>query len=80
MEAVGEKADHTVAYLRGDEVLVVVPRLAVGLAGDWGDTWLDLPAGRWCDELGRESGPRWEGRVRLGELLADFPVAVLGRA
>ena len=75
----GEKADHVVAYLRGDEVLVVAPRLVVGLGGDWGDTVLDLPPARWADELGTGRGAAWEGRVELADLTAEFPVAVLGR-
>jgi (1->4)-alpha-D-glucan 1-alpha-D-glucosylmutase len=45
--------------------------------GCWGDTRVELPAGRWRDELsGRElSG----GEVRVGDVLRDFPVALLSR-
>ncbi|MFP5319428.1 MAG: malto-oligosyltrehalose synthase [Acidimicrobiia bacterium] len=80
--AEGEKADHVVAYLRGDEAVVVVPRLALGLDGHWGDTTLVLPPGRWADGLaGRAAAPnRWEGEVALTDLLAEFPVALLERA
>jgi (1->4)-alpha-D-glucan 1-alpha-D-glucosylmutase len=78
--AAGDKARHVVAYLRGDEVLVVVPRLVVGLGADWGRTRIDLPAGRWGDELGAGGVSAWEGTVSLSDLLALFPVAILGRA
>ncbi len=77
--ASGEKAQHAVAYLRGDDVVVVAPRLVIGLGDSWGDTSLDLPPGHWVDELGGERS--WPGGTTpLAELLVDFPVAVLGRA
>jgi (1->4)-alpha-D-glucan 1-alpha-D-glucosylmutase len=77
LAADGEKAKHAVAYVRGGEAVVVVPRLAVGLGGNWGDTSLTLPPGRWVDELGGGDA-QWEGTVALADLLADFPVALLG--
>jgi (1->4)-alpha-D-glucan 1-alpha-D-glucosylmutase len=40
----GARATHAVAYSRGGAVAVVVPRLVLGLAGDWGDTEVELPA------------------------------------
>ncbi len=74
----GEMAGHAVAYVRGGEAVVVVPRLVVGLGGEWGDASVALPPGRWVDELAG-GGRRWEGRVLLRELLAGSPVALLGR-
>lgn len=59
------------------QVAAVVPRLLLGLAGDWQDTTVTLPAGRWCNQLTAErigGGP-----VALAELLARFPVALLAR-
>jgi (1->4)-alpha-D-glucan 1-alpha-D-glucosylmutase len=79
--ASGDKVGHAVSYMRGDEVVVVAPRLILGLDGDWGDTALALPPGRWADELGGERS--WEGGevgTPLAQLLDEFPVAVLGRA
>jgi (1->4)-alpha-D-glucan 1-alpha-D-glucosylmutase len=73
----GAKAAHAVAYVRGGSAVVVAPRLVLGLGGDWGDTAVTLPPGRWVDDLGGER--RWEGRVLLRDLLAGFPVALLGR-
>jgi len=75
--AAGERAGHVVAYVRGDDdVVVAVPRLVHGLGG-WGDTALALPPGRWGDELG--GGRWWEGQVAMADLFAEFPVALLGR-
>jgi (1->4)-alpha-D-glucan 1-alpha-D-glucosylmutase len=79
MWAEGVHAERVVAYLRGDHVVVVVPRLVAGLS-DWGDTTLLLPPGRWTDEL---AGGRWwegNGAVPIAELFAGFPVALLGRS
>jgi (1->4)-alpha-D-glucan 1-alpha-D-glucosylmutase len=73
----GARAQHAVAFLRGGGAAVVVTRLAHGLAGDWADTAVDLPAGRWVDRIGGR--PREGGPAPLGELLADFPVALLAR-
>ena len=78
LTARGPKAGHAVGFVRGADVVTVVPRLCLTLAGNWGGTTLRLPAGRWCDAL---SGDVWSGgtAVRLSELLARFPVALLER-
>ena len=73
----GGKADHAVAFLRGGEVAAVVPRLVLRLGGDWADTALDLPEGRWRNELTGEEVKG--GRIGLGDLLARLPVALLAR-
>ncbi len=52
----------------------MVPRLVMGIDG-WDDTAVDLPPGQWHNELTAEQWP--EGRVRLSDLLARFPVALL---
>ena len=75
--AEGARADHALAYLRGGRVLVLVPRLVLNLAGDWQDTRLSLPQGRWRNRL---SGALLDGGDTLvGDLLAPFPVALLER-
>ena len=77
LAARGARADHAVAYGRGEDVVVVVPRLVLGLdaAGGWDDTELDLPPGSWCQALTDER--HTGGPVRLADLLRTFPVAVL---
>ncbi|MER5767221.1 malto-oligosyltrehalose synthase [Streptomyces sp. NPDC001985] len=84
LRASGPAGDHCVAFCRTGEVVAAVTRLSLGLerSGGWGETELTLPAGRWADLLaeGRESGPyRAGGPVRLAELFADRPVALLAR-
>jgi (1->4)-alpha-D-glucan 1-alpha-D-glucosylmutase len=76
VEAVGDKAAHVLAFTRGD-LVVLVPRLVIGLADDWGDTSLELPPGRWRDVLSGQV--HRAGPVLLAHLLSPFPVAVLAR-
>ncbi len=81
LQADGARDDHVVAFLRGQDVAVVVPRLTVRLGEvgewDWADTTLPLPHGTWTD---RVSGRSHEGgRTPLGDVLGSFPVALLVR-
>jgi (1->4)-alpha-D-glucan 1-alpha-D-glucosylmutase len=71
---------HALAFLRGDTLLTVVTRLPHGLqrAGGWGEQVLDLPPGVWTDLLAGH-GTELSGSIRLGELLAEAPVALLLR-
>ncbi len=79
LAARGSAREHVVAYSRGARVITVVPRLVLGLRrrGGWGDTELELPAGRWVDAF---SGRTWQGTLSVGSLLHDFPVALLSAA
>src|SRR5262245_37503179 len=74
--AIGARADHVVAFARGDSVVTVVPRLVMRLEGNWLNTTLELPAGTWRNEL---TGDVVQGVVPLTDLLARFPVALLSR-
>jgi (1->4)-alpha-D-glucan 1-alpha-D-glucosylmutase len=75
LNVLGAKAQHAIAYLRGDCVATVVPRLTALLAGDWQKTAVLLPEGRWTNRL---TGASMDGgRVAMEELLRDFPVALL---
>jgi len=77
--ATGTAADHVIAFVRRDEIITIVPRLAVGLAkrGGFRDTRLELPAGRWLDVLCDRTYA--SGPAEVGELLSAFPVALLAR-
>jgi (1->4)-alpha-D-glucan 1-alpha-D-glucosylmutase len=74
LAATGSRSDYVLAFQRGVEVVTVVPRLVLGLAGEWEDTTLALPPGRWRNDLTAEVV---QGAVRLSELLGRFPVALL---
>ncbi|HEY4378806.1 MAG TPA: malto-oligosyltrehalose synthase [Acidobacteriaceae bacterium] len=73
----GPKANHGIAYLRGEAVATIVPRLAASLTGEWGETVVELPPGRWMNRL---TGATVEGgKAEMSEVLRDFPVALLVR-
>ncbi len=77
LEVDGDKHDHVIAYLRGDDVVTVVPRLTLKLGGAWKDTIVVLPKGEWRDRL---TGGSFKGGVNsMKLLLKDFPVALLVR-
>jgi (1->4)-alpha-D-glucan 1-alpha-D-glucosylmutase len=73
----GEHANHVVAYIRGDALLAVAPRLVLGLANGWADTVLRVPDGRWLNVMTSDTVDG--GDVRVADLLCRFPVALLRR-
>ncbi len=77
LDATGDAADHVLAFDRGGAVTVVT-RLPHGLAGGrgWGDTSLELPAGRWRDVL-TGAVVTSDGTVPVADLLGELPVALL---
>ena len=75
--ATGSRAQHVIAFARAERVVAVAQRLPLRLAGNWEGTSLELPPGRWRDELsGRDvaAGPQ-----PLASLLDELPVALLVR-
>ncbi|MFK8907447.1 malto-oligosyltrehalose synthase [Streptomyces sp. YS-3] len=90
----GPAADHCLAFCRSGDVVTAVTRLSLrlGASGGWGPTGLALPEGAWVDVLrtgaskdsGRHDRPDRPGReftgtVKLSDLFADHPVALLRR-
>jgi (1->4)-alpha-D-glucan 1-alpha-D-glucosylmutase len=73
----GAKAQHLVAFARSGGLVVVVPRLLVGLGDDWCGTTVAIPRGKWANILSRESVEGGDVAARV--LLSRFPVAVLAR-
>jgi (1->4)-alpha-D-glucan 1-alpha-D-glucosylmutase len=71
----GKKSAHGIAYLRGDTVATVVPRWTALLGGNWEDTCVELPQGKWINRL--TGGSLRGGKVAMEEVLRDFPVALL---
>lgn len=83
LAAEGPAAAHCLAFARADQVVTAVTRLSLRLAeaGGWRDTELVLPEGRWADVLDgvREFTGGPESELKLAELFADRPVALLAR-
>jgi len=77
----GGRSENIIAYSRGSraatQIATIVPRLVARLGADWGDTSIDLPDGRWRNELTGE--PIGGGRALIADLLKQFPVCLLSR-
>jgi (1->4)-alpha-D-glucan 1-alpha-D-glucosylmutase len=76
LAATGDRSGHVVAFARGDDAITVVPRLVMRLEESWMNTTLELPAGRWRNEL---AGDVVQGVVRIADVLTQFPVALFSR-
>ncbi len=73
----GVHSDNVVAFARGDTVVTVTPRLVMSVREGWGGTEVEVPAGEWHDVLA--GAPFSGGPVRMQDLTAHFPVALLVR-
>jgi (1->4)-alpha-D-glucan 1-alpha-D-glucosylmutase len=73
----GTKAHHGIAYLRGEDIATIVPRLFTMFGGEWKETAVQLPKGQWMNRLTGVSAAG--GKVAMKEVLRDFPVALLVR-
>jgi len=74
----GTKNCHAIAYLRADQVATIVPRMWKTLNGDWQQTAVELPQGRWTNRLTGASING--GLVAMEDVLREFPVALMVRA
>jgi (1->4)-alpha-D-glucan 1-alpha-D-glucosylmutase len=73
----GGRSDHVVAFIRGESVAAIAPRLTFNLAGDWCGTAVEIPDGQWRNVLTGEN--LMGGGARISDLLRRFPVALLER-
>ncbi len=74
--ASGSGANHIIAFARGDDVIVVAPRLQMSI-NDWNGTVLEIPEGEWRNQLSGDLVH--SGKQEIATLLAHFPVALLTR-
>jgi (1->4)-alpha-D-glucan 1-alpha-D-glucosylmutase len=74
--AQGAHLGRLLAFRRGENLIAVVPRFNMTLAGEWGDTRLPLPGGAWRNCFTEQVIQR---EISPGELFASFPVALLIR-
>jgi (1->4)-alpha-D-glucan 1-alpha-D-glucosylmutase len=77
--AEGSRFCHAVAYLRGNQVLTLVPRLPMTLGDKWDDTTLSVPSGTWRNRLTGERVEATGEGLPIAELLREFPVALFSR-
>jgi (1->4)-alpha-D-glucan 1-alpha-D-glucosylmutase len=69
----GPQEQRVIAYVRGGDVLTVVPRWSHSLTS-WTGTTLELPKGQWTNCL---TGQHFEGLQPIENLFAVFPVSLL---
>lgn len=77
VDVLGSGSDQTVAFMRGSEVMVIVPRCQLKFKNRGNGSRIIVPEGEWCDLFSRKiikSGSR-----KIKDLLKDFPVAILIR-
>lgn len=74
LRVAGPAAERVIAFARGDELISLAPRWR----GQWGDTRIELPRGKWVDVL---SADQFEGSASLlvDRAWSRFPVALLAR-
>ena len=73
--AKGPKADHIIAFKRGNNIITIAPRLIIESLGRWESTFIKIPSGSWQNILTNEfyeGGP-----VLIADLFKLFPVAFL---
>jgi (1->4)-alpha-D-glucan 1-alpha-D-glucosylmutase len=74
--AQGTHLGRLLAFRRGENLIAVVPRFTMTLAGEWGDTRLPLPGGAWRNCFTERVFQR---EISPAELFEPFPVALLIR-
>ncbi len=72
----GARAGHLIAFER-DGLVVLAGRHLARLGGDWADTRVELPAGRWRPVVGAVAGEVEGGSRAVPDILGRGPVAVL---
>jgi (1->4)-alpha-D-glucan 1-alpha-D-glucosylmutase len=75
LAARGSRQKHFTGFVRGQDVVVMTPRLNWQLRGNWDDTTVEIPEGEWRNVLTgvEQSG----GASRVSDVLRSFPVALL---
>lgn len=74
--AKGANSEHIIAYIRNDDVAVIVPRCLCKLQNDWADTSIDLGPAHWRNVLSPDQLPL-TGKVLITQLFANFPIGLL---
>jgi (1->4)-alpha-D-glucan 1-alpha-D-glucosylmutase len=84
-------SEHAFAYMRGEDVLVVLPRFTCTLTGGkaapalgdaWGDQAVTLPGAKkssWLNVFTGKTVTVESETLTLSQVFADFPVAILTR-
>ncbi|EKD83061.1 MAG: hypothetical protein ACD_39C00909G0002 [uncultured bacterium] len=75
IDVLGPHNDDLLAYMRGNSVIVLVPRLLLSRKDRWDGTRIIFPEGQWQNVFtGQQISA---GSNKIKDLLRDFPVAVI---
>jgi (1->4)-alpha-D-glucan 1-alpha-D-glucosylmutase len=75
LHATGNRAAHLIAYMRGNNVLVLAPRLVLRLGAGWDNTQIALPEKNWQNRF--TGAVLSGGDVAVNKIFEEFPVALL---
>jgi (1->4)-alpha-D-glucan 1-alpha-D-glucosylmutase len=76
LDATGPHAHRVFAFMRGDDVVTIVPRLGVHADG-YRDTALEIPSGTWRDVISDQTFSG--GACAVASLWRLFPIALITR-
>lgn len=76
LAARGPRLRHILAFQRGENVIVAVPRFRFSIGDDWGETSVPLPEGDWIDQF---TGSCFRDAAGAAALFSAFPAALLLR-
>ena len=71
----GAESENFLGFRRGDDVITMVTRLPLSLKRGWGSTTVDIPHGRWLNQMTNQIIDG--GIVKLKNIFEKFPVALL---
>lgn len=77
VKVTGSAKENVIAFLRGLDVMVIVPRLTLKLNDKWGSTKINLPEGKWQDIFTDKIYKAGSNKIR--DLVNSFPVSILIR-
>ncbi len=77
LDATGPHAHRVFAFMRGDDLVTIVPRLGVHADG-WRDTALAIPDGNWKEVLSDQTFSG--GTCAVAQLWRSLPIALLTRS
>ena len=71
----GAESENFLGFRRGNDVITMVTRLPMSLKRGWGSATVDIPRGRWINQMTNQVVDG--GIVKLKSVFEKFPVALL---
>lgn len=71
----GKYSENVLSYQRGDQVIVIIPRISSNIS-KWKQTTIKIPQGNWKNLLSNNN-KFYKDSIDLNEIFSEFPVAML---